>query len=130
MNFDSDIFFNPHFVVIVFKKESNRIIWFIIIFEYLQTPPIQLTLSSDRGVPFVCNNKLTAILSTVLPPDNVATCQQSGKTLAFYSKVAQFNNWIHEKIGIDQAQPLVNVHPPLYYRNFDLKKKQQTIVVK
>ncbi|KAJ6645754.1 Transmembrane protease serine 3, partial [Pseudolycoriella hygida] len=89
--------------------------------------PYQLQISSDRGTPLVCNNRLSGLLSQILPPQNSSNpstaCENTLKTWAFYTKVSNFTSWIHQTIA--RQQPLAGtgptpshqppVTPPPYY---------------
>lgn len=87
-------------------------------------------MSSDRGTPLVCNNHLSGLLSQIIPPpqnvSNPATsCESTLKTWAFYTKVSNFTEWIHQTIARQQPvtvpgqttqQPLST--PPPYYSKY------------
>jgi hypothetical protein len=55
------------------------------------------------GTSLVCSNKLTGLLTTVNPPANVAHCQTSKRTTAYYAPIATFIDWIHSEIGFNQS---------------------------
>lgn len=92
-----------------------------------QLQPNQLQSSSDRGTPLVCNNRLSGLLSQILPPQNISTpaasCETTLKTWAFYTKVSNHTAWIHQTISrqqpapgpghIPSAQPIAT--PPPYF---------------
>jgi len=89
--------------------------------------PNQLQISSDRGTPLVCNNRLSGLLSQILPPQNesnpAAACETTLKTWAFYTKVSNFTQWIHQTIARQQPTPVPGqvspqqptATPPPYY---------------
>lgn len=84
----------------------------------------QLKVSNDRGTPLVCNNKLVGLLSVIIPRSNStnttdAACDQNLQTMAYYTRVTTFVNWIHSIIGVNlpttsdgKPTPIVPDAPP------------------
>lgn len=66
-------------------------------------PEIQLRLNHNRGFGLICDNKLAAVLSIILPGNNgtnaTQTCSNSLQTNAYYAKVSTNFNWVHGIIG-------------------------------
>lgn len=67
-------------------------------------------ISIDRGTPLICNNKIVGLLSVIIPPGNstnttMQTCDSSLKTMAYYTRVSPYNQWIHSKIGVYLPSP-------------------------
>lgn len=86
----------------------------------------QLKISNDRGTPLVCNDKLVGLLSVIIPPKNTtnatqSVCDNNLTTPAYYTRVAQYNAWIHSVIGVNlpatvdgQPQPVIPTSPPFH----------------
>lgn len=78
----------------------------------------------------MCNNHLSGLLSQILPPQNVsnpaASCETTLRTWAFYTKVSNYTEWIHQTIAKQQPppgqvtsqQPIVT--PPPYYSKYTM----------
>lgn len=79
----------------------------------------------------VCNNRLSGLLSQILTPQNVsnpaASCENTLKTWAYYTKVSNYVEWIHQTIVRTQPTPdpattsqQPAVTPPPYYSNYSV----------
>lgn len=85
----------------------------------------QLRQSNDRGTPLVCNDKLVGMLSTIIPPRNgtntTEVCAKNLQTMAYYTPVNNYVNWIHSMIGSHlptstdgKPNPIVPASPPFH----------------
>lgn len=73
----------------------------------------------------MCNNHVTGLLSQIISPKNesnpAASCETTLKTWAFYTKVSNYTEWIHQTIARQQPIPgpippqQTVVTPPPYY---------------
>lgn len=87
-------------------------------------PENQLKSINDRGTPLICNNRLAGLLSVIIPPGNDTAstgkaCNESLKTLAYYTPVVRHVKWIHSIIGVNlptssdgKPAPIVPDSPP------------------
>lgn len=78
-------------------------------------PDSQLRVSSDRGTPLICDNKLAGILSIIIAVNkgqfNIDSCTKSLHTYAYYTGMHLYENWIHSVIGVNAPSHTPEGHP-------------------
>lgn len=103
----------------------------IISISFQQVSENQLKVSNDRGTPLICNNKLVGLLSMIIPPGNSTNstadaCHASLKTMAYYTRVSFYTQWLHSIIGVNlpassdgKPAPIVPDSPPFQGKPFN-----------